>query len=65
MDRLEHAPGDVEPGMRMAVLANAVADAKALMEQGRNETNDGGPARNWPPAGRLIRRHLRVHPRPL
>jgi len=41
MDRPQHGPGDIEPQKRLAVLANAVADAKALMERGQHETNDG------------------------
>ena len=57
-------PGDVAPEKRLAVLANAVADAKGLMERGEHETDKG--ARNdvaadgvdqtiesWPEAAKL------------
>ena len=41
MDRPQQGPGDVEPRDRLAVLANAVADAKALMARGEHETDAG------------------------
>ena len=64
MDRLEHGPADVEAGKRMAVLANAVADATSLMDQGKHETNDGARTElaagevetitaSWPEAARM------------
>ncbi|MBA3800512.1 MAG: hypothetical protein H0X18_15740 [Geodermatophilaceae bacterium] len=64
MDQLEHGPGDVEPGKRMTVLANAVADAKELMDRGEHETNDGARTElaagevdkisaGWPEAARM------------
>jgi len=41
MDRLKHGPANIEPEKRLAVLANAVADAKALMTRGEHETDEG------------------------
>ena len=41
MHRTPQGPRDIEPQKRLAVLANAVADAKALTERGEHETNKG------------------------
>jgi len=49
MDQLEHGPEAVDAAKRLAVLANAVADAKSLMDRGEHETSDG--ARTELPAG--------------
>lgn len=64
MDRSPQGPADVEPGKRLAVLANAVADAMSLMKKGEHETSVGAhftvtPEQvnrtigNWPEAARL------------
>ena len=41
MHRTPQGPRDIEPQKRLAVLANAVADAKALTARGEHETNKG------------------------
>ncbi len=41
MDRPQQGPGDIEPQKRLAVLANATADAKEITAAGKHETNRG------------------------
>ncbi len=47
MDRPQHGPADIDPQKRLAVLANATANAKELTDAGNHETNCG--AQNRPP----------------
>lgn len=37
----QHGPADIQAQTRLAVLANATADAKALLARGMHETNNG------------------------
>ncbi len=41
MQKSQRGPADIEAKNRLAVLANATADAKALMERGEHETDKG------------------------
>lgn len=41
MDKRQRGPADIDANKRLAVLANATADAKTLMEQGEHETDKG------------------------
>ncbi len=64
MDRPQHGPADIEPQKRLAVLANATADAKELIAAGEHETNRGAEnsvapdeveriTASWPEAAKL------------
>lgn len=64
MQPLDQGPATLEPQLRLAVLANAVADAKALMQAGEHETALGAQTEvvladveaiiaEWPEAARI------------
>jgi len=64
MDRPQHGPADIDPQKRLAVLANATADAKELTAAGEHETNRGAQnsvapdqveqlIADWPEAAKL------------
>ncbi len=64
MQNLEQGPATLEPVLRLSVLANAVADAAALVESGKHETAYGAMTQvpadqvtqivtDWPEAARL------------
>lgn len=41
MQKVQQGPADIDAQKRLAVLANAMADAKALLKAGEHETNKG------------------------
>ncbi len=64
MDRPQHGPADIDLQKRLAVLANATADAKELTAAGEHETNRGAQSSvaadqveqliaDWPEAAKL------------
>ncbi len=64
MDKQQRGPADIEAHKRLAVLANATADAKALMARGEHETDKGAQTmmsaqaveetiETWPEAARM------------
>jgi len=64
VDQTERGPADIEARKRLAVLANATADATALMERGQHETAKGAQTTvppeevveiigTWPEAARM------------
>lgn len=64
MEQPQRGPADIETQERLAVLANATADAMALIERGESETDDGArttvPAKqvdqiigSWPDAAKM------------